>query len=90
MNAARYNALPEDVKHAIAAASDEVQAWSVDESKRGDEQSLEFLKSKVQVHVLTPEERNNWRQALAPVTQSWQQRASKEERDVYEWVRSLR
>lgn len=91
VNAARYGSLPDDLKRAIAAAGDEVQAWSVDESKRQDEKSLTFIKEKgVQVHVLTAEEREVWGKTLEPVTQGWLRRASAEEREVLGWVRSLR
>lgn len=89
VNLGRYNALPDDVRRAIAAAGDEVQAWSVEESKRGDQRSMDFLKSKLQVHVLTQAERDIWGGALEPVTQAWLKRASKEEQDVLEWVRKL-
>lgn len=89
MNLARYNALPEDVRRALATAGDEVQAWSAEESKRGDQVSLDFLKGKLQVHVLTPSERDIWAAKLEPVTQAWLKRASKEERDVLDWVKKL-
>lgn len=91
MNAARYNALPEEAKRAIAAAGAEVQAWSVDESKRQDQISLNFIKEKgVRVYVLTPEDREVWGRALEPVTQAWLKRAGKEEREAVEWIRTLR
>jgi TRAP-type C4-dicarboxylate transport system substrate-binding protein len=91
MNLARYNGLPDDVKRAIAEAGDEVQAWSVDESKRQDQKSLEFIKSKgVQVYQLTAQDRETWGRTLEPVTQGWVKRASAEERAAFEWVRSLK
>lgn len=91
INTARYNALPEDVKRAITQAGDEVQAWSVDESKRQDQKSSEFIKSKgVQVFQLTTEDREAWRRTLEPVTEGWLKRASAEERAAFEWVRSLK
>lgn len=91
MNTARYHDLPEDVKRAIAAAGAEVQAWSVDESKRQDQISLNFIKEKgVRVYVLNREDREVWGRALEPVTQAWLKRAGKEEREAVEWVRSLR
>jgi TRAP-type C4-dicarboxylate transport system substrate-binding protein len=91
MNLAKWNALPDDVKRAITEAGDEVQAWSVDESKRQDAKSLEFVKSKgVQVYQLTAEDREVWRRTLEPVAQNWLKRASPEERQTLEWVRSLK
>lgn len=90
MNSARYNSLPEDIKRAIQAAADEVQTWSADESRRGDAKSLEFLRGKVKVHVLTDAERKTWRTTLQPVMEAWKKRASKEERDVVDWIQALR
>lgn len=91
MNPARYNSLPDDVKRAIAAAGDEVQAWSVDESKRQDQASLAFIKDKgVKVYLLSPEDRETWRRVLDSVTQNWLKRAGKDERAAMEWVAGLR
>lgn len=90
MNTSHHDRLPDDIKRAIQAAGDEVQAWSADESKRGDAKSVEFLRGKVQFHVLTASERQEWARVLQPVMEAWTKRASKEERDVVDWIKSLR
>ena len=90
MNSSRYDKLPNDVKRAIEVAGEEVQNWSAEEAKRGDAKSLEFLRGKRQVHVLTAAERQDWARRLQPVIDSWKARASKEERDVVAWIQSLR
>lgn len=90
MNAARYEKLPEDAQRAIQAAGDEVQNWSADEARRGDAKSLEFLRGKLQVHVLTEAERQEWARTLQPVVDGWKKRASKEEQDVAAWIQGLR
>lgn len=91
MNVAKYNSLPDALKRVLQEAGDEAQAWTMDEAIRQDQKSLDFIKSKgVQVHIMTPQEKDVMVAAVAVVSENWNKRATDEERKAVEWVRSLR
>ena len=64
--------------------------WSVSKAAEADKKSLAFLKSKINVTVLNDAQKKVWAEKLEPVKQSWLKKANKKEKELFNWVASLK
>ena len=64
--------------------------WSVSKAAEADVKSMKFLKSKINVTVLNSSQKKVWADKLEPVKQSWLKKATSQEKDLYDWVASLK
>lgn len=88
---AKWEGLSADQQEALLKAGDEVFQWSIGESAARDKSSLEFLIEKgVKTYVLTPEDKEKWRKLFGPAYDSWNSRASDEQKALVTWIDSLR
>ena len=89
MNLAKFNSLSEKNQKALLEAGKEAFLWSVDESIARDKKSTEFLRTKGNVTILTPEQKQKWAVILEPVYASWGKRADAEDMALVKWVKGL-
>ena len=90
MNLDKFNSLSKDHQKALLDASNEVMKWSVEKAAEADKKSMKFLKSKINVTVLNSSQKKVWAEKLEPVKQSWLKKANKKEKDLFNWVSSLK
>lgn len=90
MNLQVFNKLSKDNQNALLQAAAEVQQWSVERSIKEDNQSEEFLKTKVELTKLNQEQKQKWINKLEPVKNSWMSKANAEEKDIINWVTKLK
>lgn len=90
MNLDKFNSLSKKHQQALLDASNEVMKWSVSKAAEADKKSLAFLKSKINVTVLNDAQKKVWAEKLEPVKQSWLKKANKKEKELFNWVASLK
>jgi C4-dicarboxylate-binding protein DctP len=75
-----WDSLPADVRPGVEKALAEASTYFNDIAKQENDDALEAIKKngKVQVYVLTPEERKSWVQAVLPVHKEMEKRIGKE------------
>ncbi len=69
VNKAFWESLPSDIQQKLSEAMSEATAWNYGQAALMNEQQLAFLKedAELQVHELTPDERQRWQEAFQPV-----------------------
>jgi len=91
-NAAFWEGLPKDVRKVLEDTLAEVTKWQWELNAREQEEALrkmqEYAKAtgKLQITVLTPEQRKQWAVAFAPVTKKFESSIGK---DLLDLVSSL-
>ncbi|MED4590086.1 DctP family TRAP transporter solute-binding subunit [Priestia flexa] len=80
MDESYWNSLPPDVQLLLSNAMEETTAWMWEHSKGMNEQQLEKIKneSSIQVHYLTEQERDKWKQRFKPLYTEFQKRLTKD------------
>ncbi|WP_170134940.1 TRAP transporter substrate-binding protein [Acuticoccus kandeliae] len=87
---ASWGKLSPEQQAALTEAGTEVFEWSVEESERRDASSTQFLKDHgIETYVLTPEDKEKWKELFAPAYEAWKERANDEQEALVEWVGSL-
>ncbi len=71
INLDTWNAIPEDMRKIILKVSRETQEKSLTWMKAYEEKSLEVLRKKGTVKILTHEELKEWKKPLQPVYEEW-------------------
>ncbi len=88
---AKWDSLSDDHKKALLTAGEEVFQWSVGESAKRDKSSLEFITDKgVKTHVLSAEEKSEWKKLFEPAAKSWESRAAAEQKELVAWIEGLK
>lgn len=80
MDESYWNSLPPDVQLLLSNAMEETTAWMWEHSKGMNDQQLEKIKneSSIQVHYLTEQERDKWKQRFKPLYTEFQKRLTKD------------
>lgn len=73
VNKSFWESLPPDIQQKLAEAMSEATEWNKRQATRMNEQQLAFLKENtgLQVHELTPDERQRWQASFQPVYQKF-------------------
>ena len=90
MNLQTFNKLSKDNQNALLQAAAEVQQWSLERSIKEDNQSEDFLKTKVELTKLNSDQKQKWITKLEPVKNNWISKASAEEKNIINWVGTLK
>ena len=89
MNLETFNKLSKKNQDAILEAATEVQQWSIERSIKEDNKSIEFLKSKIDVTILSPNQQKDWKIKLSSVKENWLKKANTEEKNIVSWIETL-
>lgn len=90
MNLQTFNKLSKDNQNALLQAAAEVQQWSLERSIKEDNQSEDFLKTKVELTKLNSDQKQKWITKLEPVKNNWISKANTEEKNIINWVGTLK
>ncbi len=90
MNLQAFNKLSKDNQNALLQAAAEVQQWSLERSIKEDNLSEDFLKTKVELTKLNSDQRQKWITKLEPVKNNWISKANTEEKNIINWVGTLK
>lgn len=90
MNLQTFNKLSKDNQNALMEAAAEVQQWSIERSIKEDSQSEDFLKTKVELIKLNTDQKQRWINKLEPVKNNWISKANTEEKNIINWVQTLK
>jgi TRAP-type C4-dicarboxylate transport system substrate-binding protein len=90
MNLQTFNKLSKDNQNALMEAAAEVQQWSIERSIKEDSQSEDFLKTKVELIKLNTDQKQRWINKLEPVKNNWISKANAEEKNIINWVQTLK
>ncbi len=90
MNLQTFNKLSKDNQKALMEAAAEVQQWSIERSIKEDSQSEDFLKTKVELIKLNADQKQRWINKLEPVKNNWISKANTEEKNIINWVQTLK
>jgi TRAP-type C4-dicarboxylate transport system substrate-binding protein len=90
MNLQTFNKLSKDNQNALLQAAAEVQQWSLERSIKEDNQSEDFLKTKVELTKLNSDQKQKWITKLEPVKNNWISKANAEEKNIINWVGTLK
>ncbi|NGQ94919.1 TRAP transporter substrate-binding protein [Brevibacillus sp. SYP-B805] len=92
MNESFWNKLPPDIQAKIMEAMEETTAWNYQTALAMNDSQLKLLKERtdLQIHVLTPEEKAQWQQALQPVYAAHAEAIGKELMTSLEQLRKQR
>lgn len=90
MNLQTFNKLSKDNQNALLQAAAEVQQWSLERSIKEDIQSEDFLKTKVELTKLNSDQKQKWITKLEPVKNNWISKANTEEKNIINWVGTLK
>jgi TRAP-type C4-dicarboxylate transport system substrate-binding protein len=89
MNLETFNKLSKKNQDAILEAATEVQQWSIERSIKEDNKSIDFLKSKIDVIILSPNQQKDWKIKLLSVKENWLKKANTEEKNIVSWIETL-
>lgn len=90
MNLQTFNKLSKDNQNALMEAAAEVQQWSIERSIKEDSQSEDFLKTKVELIKLNTDQKQRWINKLETVKNNWISKANTEEKNIINWVQTLK